>query len=86
MNSNARLKRNTTYNMGLAKGAVQWLIEHSCFVTSAVLENSPVFVLPPLRQYPKPLQSPKRPAQPTTIKQPTKTPTLSNLKNKKQSQ
>ena len=37
------MERRTRHNSGLAKVAVQWLIEHSCFVSSAVLADS--FVL-----------------------------------------
>ena len=37
-------------NMGLAKVAVQWLIEHLCFVSSVVLVDSFVLRNPPLRK------------------------------------
>jgi len=37
-------------NMGLAKVAVQWLIEHLCFVSSAVLADSFVLRNPPERK------------------------------------
>jgi hypothetical protein len=39
-------------NMGLAKVAVQWLIEHLCFVSSAVLADSFVLCNRHLRQAP----------------------------------
>jgi len=32
--------RRAAYKKGLAKVAVQWLIEHLCFVSSAVLVDS----------------------------------------------
>jgi len=40
-------------NKGLAKVAVQWLIEHLCFVSSAVLAESFVLRIRHLRQAPK---------------------------------
>lgn len=39
-------------NKGLAKVAVQWLIEHLCFVSSAVLADSFVLRIRHLRQAP----------------------------------
>lgn len=42
-------------NKGLAKVAVQWLIEHLCFVSSAVLADSFVLRNRHLRQAPKTL-------------------------------
>lgn len=48
-----RPKRKTTDNKGLAKVAVQWLIEHLCFVSSAVLADSFVLRIRHLRQAPK---------------------------------
>jgi len=47
-----RLERKTTDNKGLAKVAVQWLIEHLCFVSSAVLADSFVLRIRHLRQAP----------------------------------
>jgi len=38
-----RRQKSTGYNSGLAKVAVQWLIEHLCFVSSSVVADS--FVL-----------------------------------------
>jgi hypothetical protein len=40
-------------NMGLAKVAIQWLIEQLCFVSSAVLAESFVLRIRHLRQAPK---------------------------------
>lgn len=45
--------RRATDNKGLAKVAVQWLIEHLCFVSSAVLVDSFVLRIRHLRQAPK---------------------------------
>jgi hypothetical protein len=44
--------RRTADNKGLAKVAVQWLIEHLCFVSSAVLADSFVLRNRHLRQAP----------------------------------
>jgi hypothetical protein len=44
-----RPKRATSANMGLAKVAVQWLIEHLCFLSSAVLADSVVLRIRHLR-------------------------------------
>ena len=46
-------KEQRTANMGLAKVAVQWLIEHLCFVSSVVLADSYVLRNRHLRQAPK---------------------------------
>jgi len=46
-------KEERTDNKGLAKVAVQWLIEHLCFVSSAVLVDSFVLRIRHLRQAPK---------------------------------
>ena len=46
-------RSRTTANKGLAKVAVQWLIEHLCFVSSAVLADSFVLRIRHLRQAPK---------------------------------
>ncbi len=46
-------KRSPAGNMGLAKVAVQWLIEHLCFVSSVVLADSFVLRNRHLRQAPK---------------------------------
>ena len=43
-------KEQRTANMGLAKVAVQWLIEHLCFVSSVVLADSYVLRNRHLRQ------------------------------------
>ena len=43
----------TAANMGLAQVAVQWLIEHLRFVSSAVLEDSFVLRIRHLHQAPK---------------------------------
>jgi hypothetical protein len=40
-------------NIGLAKVAVQWLIEHLCFVSSVVLTESFALRIRHLRQAPK---------------------------------
>ena len=48
-----RTERRATDNMGLAKVAVQWLIEHLCFVSSVVLVDSFVLRIRHLRQAPK---------------------------------
>jgi hypothetical protein len=42
-----------THNMGLAKVAVPWLIEHLRFVSSAVLADSFVLRIRHLREAPK---------------------------------
>ncbi len=47
-----REKNRTAANMGLAKVAVQWLIEHLCFVSSAVQADSFVLRNCHLRQAP----------------------------------
>lgn len=47
-----RTDRRATDNKGLAKVAVQWLIEHLCFVSSAVLVDSFVLRIRHLRQAP----------------------------------
>jgi len=47
-----RTDRRTADNMGLAKVAAQWLIEHLCFVSSAVLVDSLVLRIRHLRQAP----------------------------------
>jgi len=47
------MRETTTANKGLAKVAVQWLIEHSCFVSSAVLADNFVLRIRHLRQAPK---------------------------------
>jgi len=44
--------RRATDNKGLAKVVVQWLIEHLCFVSSAVLADSFVLRIRHLRQAP----------------------------------
>lgn len=46
-------KEQRTANKGLAKVAVQWLIEHLCFVSSVVLADSFVLRNRHLRQAPK---------------------------------
>lgn len=46
-------RKARTANMGLAKVAVQWLIEHLCFVSSAVQVDSFVLRIRHLRQAPK---------------------------------
>jgi len=46
-------KEAHAHNKGLAKVAVQWLIEHLCFVSSAVLADSFVLRIRHLRQAPK---------------------------------
>lgn len=51
-NFTGRLKRKTTDNKGLAKVAVQWLIEHLCFVSSIVQADSFVLRIRHLRQAP----------------------------------
>jgi hypothetical protein len=48
-----RTDRRATDNKGLAKVAVQWLIEHLCFVSSVVLLDSFVLRIRHLRQAPK---------------------------------
>jgi len=48
-----RTDRTAAGNKGLAKVAVQWLIEHFCFVSSAVLADSLVLRIRHLRQAPK---------------------------------
>jgi len=45
-----RNENKTAANKGLAKVAVQWLIEHLCFVSSAVLADSFVLRNPPERK------------------------------------
>ena len=45
-----RLNSRAAANMGLAKVTVQWLIEHLCFVSSAVLADSFVLRIRYLRQ------------------------------------
>lgn len=47
-----RTDRRAADNKGLAKVAVQWLIEHLCFVSSAVLADSFVLRNRHLRQAP----------------------------------
>jgi len=47
-----RNENKTAANKGLAKVAVQWLIEHLCFVSSAVLADSFVLRIRHLRQAP----------------------------------
>lgn len=50
---NATDDRRTADNMGLAKVAVQWLIEHFCFVSSVVLIENFVLRIRHLRQAPE---------------------------------
>lgn len=45
-------KSGDTHNKGLAKVAVQWLIEYLCFVSSVVLADSFVLRIRHLRQAP----------------------------------
>ena len=51
----ARQKEARTANSGFKKLAVQWLIEHSCFVSSVVLADSFVLrnrqLLKPTKRY-----------------------------------
>jgi len=46
------MENKASANMGLAKVAVQWLIEHLCFVSSVVLADSFVLRNRHLRQAP----------------------------------
>jgi len=43
-------RKMPAYNSGLAKVAVQWLIEHLCFVSSSVVADSFVLRYRHLRQ------------------------------------
>ena len=53
--TNNTTDRNTAGNSGFKKLAVQWLNEHLCFVSSAVLEDSFVLrhrqLLKPAKRY-----------------------------------
>ena len=52
-------ERITAANKGLAKVAVQWLIKHLCFVSSAVLADSFVLRIRHLRQAPNRYAAPE---------------------------
>jgi len=70
-----RAENSPADNKGLAKVAVQWLIEHLCFVSSAVVADSFVLRIRHLRQAPKRYRQPlKATAHSSTFGFPTAQP------------